>query len=276
NEEIQEGFLVSGILIPMIVPIDCPLWILAVATAFSVIFVKEIFGGTGMNVFNVALMTRAFLFFGYPSQMSGDVVWVAKGSIFGLGEGTLVDSFSGATPLGQIATTKAEVAIHAINGSTASLSDMFFGFIPGSIGETSVVAIAIGAFILLWTGIGSWKTMVSVFVGGIVMGLIFNQFGAADNFMAQMPWYQHLMLGGFCFGAVFMATDPVTSARTETGKYIFGFLVGAMAIIIRVLNPGYPEGMMLAILLMNIFAPLIDYYVVQSNTTRRIKRAINK
>ena len=234
KEEIQEGFLVSGMLIPMIVPVDCPLWILAIAVAFSVIFAKEVFGGTGMNVFNVALVTRAFLFFAYPTKMSGDAVWPVE----------------------------------------ASLSDMFWGFIPGSIGETSVVAILIGAVILLWTGIASWKTMISVFVGGAFMAFIFNQFGSETNAMAQMPWYEHLILGGFCFGAVFMATDPVTSARTETGKYIFGFLIGAMAIVIRVLNPGYPEGMMLAILLMNIFAPLIDYCVVQSNIGRREKRAI--
>ena len=263
KEEIQEGFLVSGMLIPMIVPVDCPLWILAIAVAFSVIFAKEVFGGTGMNVFNVALVTRAFLFFAYPTKMSGDAVWVAQDSIFGLGN--TVDGLTAATPLGQAATGMPV---------EASLSDMFWGFIPGSIGETSVVAILIGAVILLWTGIASWKTMISVFVGGAFMAFIFNQFGSETNAMAQMPWYEHLILGGFCFGAVFMATDPVTSARTETGKYIFGFLIGAMAIVIRVLNPGYPEGMMLAILLMNIFAPLIAYCVVQSNIGRREKRAI--
>ncbi|MBQ8673117.1 MAG: NADH:ubiquinone reductase (Na(+)-transporting) subunit B [Bacteroides sp.] len=262
KEEIQEGFLVSGILIPMIVPVDCPLWILAVATAFSVIFAKEVFGGTGMNVFNVALITRAFLFFAYPTKMSGDAVWVSGDSIFGLGQ--QVDGLTVATPLGEAATS----------GAVPQFSmDMVYGLIPGSIGETSVIAIALGAILLLWTGIASWKTMFSVFVGGAVMGWIFNTIGP-DTPMAQMPWWQHLVLGGFCFGAVFMATDPVTSARTETGKYIFGFLIGAMAIIIRVLNPGYPEGMMLAILLMNIFAPLIDYCVVQSNISRREKRAI--
>ncbi|MBQ8225465.1 MAG: NADH:ubiquinone reductase (Na(+)-transporting) subunit B [Bacteroides sp.] len=262
KEEIQEGFLVSGMLIPMIVPVDCPLWILAVATAFSVIFAKEVFGGTGMNVFNVALITRAFLFFAYPTKMSGDAVWVSGDSILGLGQ--QVDGLTVATPLGQAATS----------GAVPEFSmDMVYGLIPGSIGETSVIAIALGAILLLWTGIASWKTMLSVFVGGAVMGWIFNTIGP-DTPMAQMPWWQHLMLGGFCFGAVFMATDPVTSARTETGKYIFGFLIGAMAIIIRVLNPGYPEGMMLAILLMNIFAPLIDYCVVQNNISRRAKRAI--
>ena len=262
KEEIQEGFLVSGILIPMIVPVDCPLWILAVATAFSVIFAKEVFGGTGMNVFNVALITRAFLFFAYPTKMSGDAVWVSGDSIFGMGQA--VDGLTVATPLGEAATT----------GAIPPFSwDMVTGLIPGSIGETSVIAIALGAILLLVTGIASWKTMFSVFVGGAFMAWVFNTVGP-DTPMAQMPWYEHLVLGGFCFGAVFMATDPVTSARTETGKYIFGFLIGVMAIVIRVLNPGYPEGMMLAILLMNIFAPLIDYCVVQGNISRREKRAI--
>ena len=261
NEEIQEGFLVSGMLIPMIVPVNCPLWILAVATAFAVIFAKEVFGGTGMNVFNVALIARAFLFFAYPTQMSGDTVWVATESIFGLGQ-DLPDGFTAATALGHAATV----------GVPEFSMDMVWGFIPGSIGETSVIAIALGAILLLWSGVASWKTMLSVFVGGAVVALLFNTFGAESNYMAMMPWYQHLVLGGFCFGAVFMATDPVTSARTETGKFIFGFLVGAMAVIIRVLNPGYPEGMMLAILLMNVFAPQIDYYVVQSNINRRVKR----
>ncbi|EXY95660.1 ubiquinone oxidoreductase, Na(+)-translocating, B subunit [Bacteroides fragilis str. 3998 T(B) 4] len=265
KEEIQEGFLVSGILIPMIVPVDCPLWILAIATAFAVIFAKEVFGGTGMNVFNVALVTRAFLFFAYPTKMSGDAVWVAQDSIFGLGN--TVDGLTAATSLG-VASTATDS-----NGFPAFSWDMVTGLIPGSIGETSVIAILIGAVILLWTGIASWRTMLSVFVGGAFMGWIFNTVGP-DTAMAHMPWYEHLVLGGFCFGAVFMATDPVTSARTETGKYIFGFLIGAMAIIIRVLNPGYPEGMMLAILLMNIFAPLIDYCVVQSNIKLREKRAI--
>ncbi len=264
GEEIHEGFLVSGILIPMIVPVGCPLWVLAIAVAFAVIFAKEIFGGTGMNVFNVALVTRIFLFLAYPSVMSGDAVWVATDSIFGLGA-DLPDGFSAATPLG-IAATAQDAAYPAFDMA------MVTGLIPGSIGETSVIAIAIGALILLWSGIASWKTMGSVFVGGAVVALLFNAFGP-ETAMAQMPWYEHLVLGGFCFGAVFMATDPVTSARTETGKYIFGFLVGAMAIIIRVLNPGYPEGMMLAILFMNVFAPLIDYYVVQSNISRRAKRA---
>lgn len=263
KEEIQEGFLVSGMLIPMIVPVECPLWMLAVAVAFSVIFAKEVFGGTGMNIFNPALITRAFLFFAYPAKMSGDAVWVAGSSIFGLGGS--VDGLTAATPLGQ-ASTNVDI--------TYSLSDMVVGLIPGSIGETSVIAIAIGAVILLWTGVASWKTMLSVFVGGAFMGCVFNAIGP-DTAMAHMPWYEHLCLGGFCFGAVFMATDPVTSSRTENGKFVYGFLIGAMAIIIRVLNPGYPEGMMLAILLMNIFAPLIDYVVVQNNISRRAKRALS-
>ena len=273
NEEIQEGFLVSGLLIPMIVPVECPLWILAVATAFSVIFAKEVFGGTGMNIFNPALITRAFLFFAYPAKMSGDAVWVSTGSIFGFGGGQVIDGYTGATMLGQAATAAPGASeLVNVNGSTASLWDMVVGLIPGSIGETSVIAILLGAIILLWTGVASWKTMISVFVGGIVMGLIFNLFGSDNNMMAQLPWYEHIVLGGFCFGAVFMATDPVTSARTEKGKFIYGFLIGAMAIVIRVLNPGYPEGMMLAILLMNIFAPLIDYCIVQKNITARENR----
>jgi Na+-transporting NADH:ubiquinone oxidoreductase subunit B len=261
HEEIQEGYLVSGIIIPMILPINCPLWIMVIAIAFAVIFAKEIFGGTGMNIFNVALIARAFLFFSYPTKMSGDAVWVAKDSIFGFGN-QLPDAFTCATPLGQIA-----------QGTNVpySICDMVTGFIPGSIGETSVIAIAIGAVILLWTGIASWKTMLSVFVGGTVMALLFGATGSTP-----IPWYEHLVLGGFCFGAVFMATDPVTSARTETGKYIYGFLIGAMAIIIRVLNPGYPEGMMLSILLMNMFAPLIDYCVVQNNISKRMKRLTSK
>ena len=261
GEEIQEGYLVSGILIPLIIPVDCPLWILAIACAFAVIFAKEIFGGTGMNIFNVALVTRAFLFFSYPQKMSGDTVWVASDKILGLGY-TLPDGYTAATPLAQIGQDGA---------TTYGLCDMVTGLIPGSIGETSVIAIALGAVILLWTGIASWKTMLSVFVGGSVMALIFQAVGKTP-----IPFYEHLVLGGFAFGAVFMATDPVTSARTEGGKWIFGLLVGAMAIIIRVMNPGYPEGMMLAILLMNMFAPLIDHCVVQRNVSKRMKRLTSK
>ena len=276
KEEIQEGFLVSGILIPMIVPVDTPLWMIAVATAFAVIFAKEVFGGTGYNVFNVALVTRAFLFFAYPAAMSGDQVFVRTSDTFGMGAGQVVDGFTGATPLGQIAIAGKELigSFQAtdILGQPISTMDYFIGLIPGSIGETSVLAILIGAVILLVTKIASWKTMVSVFVGGAVTALIFNMIGTTVV-MSVSP-LDHLFLGGFAFGAVFMATDPVTSARTETGKYIYGFLVGAMAIIIRALNPGYPEGMMLAILLMNVFAPLIDYYVVEANINRRLKRAM--
>lgn len=257
GEEIQEGYLVSGIIIPMIVPVGCPLWMLAIAVAFAVVIGKEIFGGTGMNIFNVALVARAFLFFSYPTKMSGDQVWIANDTIFGLGH-VAVDSTTGATPLGQLA---------AGTDITASLQDMILGFIPGSIGETSVVAIAIGAVILLWTGIASWRTMFSVIVGGAIAAVIFQ---ATD--MCAIAWYEHLVLGGFAFGAVFMATDPVTSARTNTGKYIYGFLIGALAIIIRVMNPGYPEGMMLAILFGNMMAPLIDHYVVEANVSKRMKR----
>ena len=263
KEEIQEGYLVTGLLIPMIVPVDCPLWMLAVAVAFSVIFAKEIFGGTGMNIFNPALVARAFLFFAYPTSMSGDTVWLASDSVRGLGN-ALPDGTTMATPLGEAAAGIAP---------TSTFSDMVLGFIPGSIGETSVIAIAIGAFILLFTRIASWKTMGSVFVGGALVAWLFNIAGLEGNAVAQMPWYEHLATGGFCFGAVFMATDPVTGARTEGGKYIYGFLIGAVAITIRVLNPGFPEGMMLAILLMNMFAPLIDYCFVQSNINKRLKRA---
>ncbi len=270
GEEIQEGFLVSGMLIPLIVPVECPLWILAVATAFAVIFAKEVFGGTGYNIFNVALITRAFLFFAYPVKMSGDAVWVAKDALCGLGsESALLDGVTGATPLGQVSTGATEIT-NAL-GSVMSPMDMVMGFYPGSIGETSVIAIGIGAIILLWTGIASWKTMLSVFAGGILTAMMFNSIGA--NEVMNLPWYEHILLGGFCFGAVFMATDPVTSPRTECGKYIYGFLIGFVAIVIRCLNPGYPEGMMLAILLMNLFAPLIDHCFVQANVKRRLKRA---
>ncbi len=262
KEEIQEGYLVTGMLIPMIVPVDTPLWMLALAVAFSVIFAKEVYGGTGMNIFNPALVARAFLFFAYPTSMSGDKVWLAKDTWFGLGN-VIPDTKTLATPLGEVAA-----------GLTPS-GDFWqycIGLMPGSIGETSVIAIAIGAAILLWTGIASWKTMCSVFVGGALTAWLFN-IGGMENSVANIPWYDHLVLGGFCFGAVFMATDPVTSARTEGGKYIYGFLIGVLAITIRVLNPGYPEGMMLAILFMNMFAPLIDYCFVQRNINKRLKRA---
>ena len=264
NEEIQEGYLVSGMIIPLIIPVTTPLWILALAVAFSVIFAKEIFGGTGMNIFNVALVARAFLFFSYPGCLTGDSVWVESSSILGLGY-DLADGATCATPLGIAAANGAQSATLTIDSIT--------GLIPGCIGETSVIAIALGGLLLLWTGVASWKTMFSVFVGGALTAILFNNFGAADNAVAQLPWYQHITLGGFCFGAVFMATDPVTSARTETGKYFYGFFIGVIAIVVRVLNPGYPEGMMLAILFMNVFAALIDYYVVQSNINKRANRA---
>ena len=258
HEEIQEGYLVSGIIIPMVLPIGCPLWVLVLAVAFAVIFGKEIFGGTGMNIFNVALLARAFLFFSYPTVMSGDTVWVATEKFLGLGN-DLPNAFTCATPLGQMAQNMAP---------SASLMDSFLGFIPGSIGETSVVAIAIGAVILLWAGIASWKIMLSVFLSGGIMAFIFQSLGSTP-----VEWYEHLVLGGFCFGAVFMATDPVTSARTETGKWIYGIIIGALAVIIRVMNPGFPEGMMLAILFGNMMAPTIDYFVVQGNINKRLRRA---
>lgn len=257
KEEIQEGYLVTGILMPLIIPITCPLWMLALSVAFAVILCKEIFGGTGMNIFNVALSARAFLFFSYPGQMTGDSIWVANHQIFGLGN-TLPDATTMATPLG-------ELALHV--DIPYSTCDMLIGLIPGSVGETSVIAIAIGALLLLVTGIASWKTMLSVFVSGGLMAALFSALG-----MTSIAWYEHLILGGFCFGAVFMATDPVTSARTEKGKYIYGALIGVMTIIIRVMNPGYPEGMMLSILFANMFAPLIDYCVVQGNINKRMKR----
>ncbi|MBR2155029.1 MAG: NADH:ubiquinone reductase (Na(+)-transporting) subunit B [Bacteroidaceae bacterium] len=259
KEEVHEGFFVTGMLIPMIVPVNCPLWILAIATAFAVIFAKEVFGGTGMNIFNPALITRAFLFFAYPSMMSGDKVWV-NADYMDCINGT-IDGYSCATPLGQLG---------AGEPVTYSAMDTIIGTIPGSIGETSVIAILIGAVILVWAGIASWKIILSCFAGGALMAYLLP-YGDAEALNFQ--WWEQLTVGGFCFGAVFMATDPVTSPRTEGGKWIFGFLIGAMAIIIRVLNPGYPEGMMLAILLMNVFAPLFDYFFVQSNINMRAKRA---
>lgn len=275
KEEVAEGFLVSGLLIPMILPVDTPLWMIAIATAFSVIFAKEVFGGTGYNIFNVALIARAFLFFAYPSKMSGDQVWVRTADTFGLGGGNVVDSFSGATPLGQLAVSDAsrfgDFTFQGITGNPLSLWDMFVGLIPGSVGEVSTLAILLGAILLIITGVGSWKTMISVFLGGLFTILLLNLL--ALNASMEMPPQYHFLLGGFAFGAVFMATDPVTSARTEKGKWIFGFLIGVVAILIRIFNPGYPEGMMLAILFMNAFAPLIDFYVVDANIKRRLKRA---
>jgi len=259
HHDVNEGFLVSGMLIPLVMPVDIPLWMVAVATVFAVIIGKEAFGGTGMNVFNPALLVRAFIFFAYPSQITGDVIWTA-----GLSEGkNIVDGFSGATPL----SLAASGAVDKI----PDLWSMFIGTIPGSIGETSKLAILIGAFILVFTGVGSWRIMLSTVIGGVFMTHIFNVFGV-NAYMELSPLTQ-LMMGGFMFGAVFMATDPVTAAQTNKGKYIYGFFIGVFAIMIRVFNPAYPEGMMLSILLMNAFAPLIDYYVVEGNIKRRLKRA---
>ena len=265
NEEIQEGYLVSGIIIPMIVPVTCPLWMLAVAVAFSVILAKEIFGGTGMNIFNPALIARAFLFFSYPTAMTGDAtVWVAQDTIFGLGY-KATDACTAATPLG-------EAAVEGFAGFTPeTIQNAIIGLTPGCIGETSVIAIALGGLLLLFTGIASWKIMLSVFVGGAATGYLMQVLG-----LTEIQWYEQLVLGGFAFGAVFMATDPVTSARTECGKYVYGLLIGFIAVLVRVLNPGYPEGMMLAILLLNLFASLIDYCFVQSNINMRAKRVSKK
>lgn len=260
GHEVNEGFLVSGMLIPLVMPADLPLWMLALATAFAVVIGKEVFGGTGMNIFNPALLARAFVFFSYPSFISGDKIWIA-----GLtkGEG-VVDGFSGATPL-------AQAMLGQLPFSSMEVRDIFLGFIPGSIGETSTLAILLGAAVLIFTGVGSWRIMLSVTAGGYLTGLLFNLVGG--NAYMDMPAYMHLIMGGFAFGAVFMATDPVSASQTNRGKWIYGFLIGVLAVVIRVLNPAYPEGMMLAILLMNAFAPLVDYYVVQGNVKRRLKRA---
>jgi Na+-transporting NADH:ubiquinone oxidoreductase subunit B len=259
GHEVNEGFLVSGILIPLVLPVDTPLWMVAVATAFAVVIGKEVFGGTGMNILNPALTARAFLFFAYPSYMSGNAVWT-HGMISGEG---IIDSYSGATPL-------AEAAAGHIDKLPSTI-EMFLGTIPGSIGETSTLAILIGACILIITGIGSARIMISTVIGGLLMGLLLNIF-AVNPFM-EIPFWQHLLLGGFAFGAVFMATDPVSAAQTAKGKIIYGFLIGFLAVLIRVVNPAYPEGVMLAILLMNVFAPLIDHYVIEGNIKKRLKRA---
>jgi Na+-transporting NADH:ubiquinone oxidoreductase subunit B len=266
QKEIEEGFLVSGILIPLIIPVDTPLWMVAIATIFAVIIGKEVFGGTGMNIVNPALLTRAFLFFAYPSKMSGDKVWVSR-----LAEGNgVIDGYSGATPLGQAVENGANIVDPM--GHKLSTFDYFIGWIPGSIGETSALMIFIGAALLLYTGVGSWKIMFSAFAGGAVMGLLLNTFASDTNPAMAIPFYDHLLLGGFAFGMVFMATDPVTAAQTEKGKWIYGFSAGFMAILVRVLNPAYPEGVMMAILLMNVLAPLIDHYVIRANVKKRLKR----
>ena len=261
NEEVNEGYLVSGMLIPLIVPVDVPLWTLAIAVAFAVLFGKEVFGGTGMNFLNPALLCRAFLFFAYPSKMSGSSVWVSLKN----GE-SLIDGATGATPL-----SFASEGLDAMNNAGVqygmSAWDMFAGLVPGSVGETSVIAVLIGAVILLWTGVASWKIMVSSVAGALFVGWLGNFFGATT-----VPAYYQLIMGGFAFGTVFMATDPVTSAQTECGKWIYGFLIGALCVIVRLFNPGYAEGMMLAILLMNTFAPLIDHYVTDAAISRRAKK----
>ena len=257
GEEVNEGYLVTGFLIPLIVPVDVPLWMLALAVAFSVIFCKEVFGGTGMNIWNPALVARAFLFFSYPSSMSGSSVWVhiPKGM-------STVDAFTGATPL----AIAGEGGKGALDAAGYSFMDLFWGLIPGSVGETSVIAILLGAIIITWTGVASWKIMVSSIAGGLLVGWLGQLAGSG------IPAWYHLVMGGFLFGTVFMATDPVTSAQTETGKWIFGFLVGALAVVVRLWNPGYAEGMMLAILLMNTFAPTIDHCVVSSSISRRQRK----
>lgn len=256
---INEGFLVSGMLIPLTMPVEVPLWMLAVATIFAVIIGKEVFGGTGMNILNPALTARAFLFFAYPSKMSGNEVWINTSTEKGQ---AVVDAYSGATPLGEAAAGHAD--------KIPSIMESFIGTIPGSVGETSTIACLIGAALLLYTGIGSWRIMSSVFVGGFIMALLFNFFGL--NTLMQITPLHHLTLGGFAFGAIFMATDPVSATQTNTGKYIYGFLIGMLAILFRVFNPAYPEGMMLAVLFMNVMAPLIDHYVVAANIKRRLKR----
>jgi Na+-transporting NADH:ubiquinone oxidoreductase subunit B len=267
KHEVNEGFFVSGFLIPLIMPVDVPLWMVAVATAFAVVFGKEVFGGSGMNILNPALTARAFLFFAYPAFMSGDKVWIG-GMLKGEG---IIDGFSGATPMAQAA----EGSTQFVNGAGNAISswDMFLGIMPGSIGETSTLAILLGAVLLIATGVGSLRIMISVLAGGAFMGILLNLF-AINPFM-ELPWWQHFILGGFAFGMVFMATDPVTAAQTAKGKIIYGFLIGVLAILFRVLNPAFPEGMMLAILLMNVFAPLIDHYVVQGNINKRMKRFNN-
>ena len=259
GHQVNEGYLVTGLLIPMIMPIDLPLWMLAVSVVFAVVIGKEVFGGTGMNILNPALTARAFAFFAYPSWMAGDEVWVNTD----LEDGQkLIDGYSGATPLADYAA--------GMEYNASVLGSYFNGTMAGSVAETSTFAIIIGAGILLFTGIGSWRTMLSVFVGGYIMGILFNMWGATE-FM-NLPAHVHLVLGGFAFGAVFMATDPVTASGTNKGKIIVGFLIGIFAVLIRVFNPAYPEGMMLAILLMNVFAPLVDHYIIEANIKRRLKR----
>lgn len=276
REEIQEGFLVSGILIPMICPIETPLWMIAVATAFSVIFAKEVFGGTGFNIFNVALVARAFLFFAYPAQMSGDDVFVATGTMLGVGP-AIADAFTCATPLGQIASsTGVPAAITGVGSEAVSTWQAFVGLIPGSFGETSKLCILIGAAVLLLSGIGSWRIMLSVFGGALAMGWLANVCATPTYPASYLSAVDQLLYGGLAFAAVFMATDPVTGCRTRTGQVVYGALIGVIAVIIRTYNNGYPEGAMLAVLLMNAFASLIDWCVVRANISRRRARLTAK
>lgn len=274
KHEINEGFLVTGILFPLTLPPTIPLWQVAVAISFGVVIGKEVFGGTGMNVLNPALTARAFVFFAYPGKISGDKVWIAIDAA----KDKVVDTFSGATPLLVASGTEpggsaVQAIQHAAYGDF-SLWNMFLGLIPGSIGETSTLAILIGALMLIITGVGSWRIIVAVFAGGYVMAMVMNFFaGPASTGMFTLPAHYHLVMGGFAFGAVFMATDPVSASQTELGKWIYGIAIGALAILIRTVNPAYPEGMMLAILFMNVFSPLIDYFVVKGNIKRRLRRA---
>ena len=256
GHQVNEGYLVSGMLIPLIMPVDVPLWMLAVSVVFAVVIGKEVFGGTGMNILNPALTARAFLFFAHPSYMSGDKVWV---------HGASVDGYSGETILGALAANTTNW-----NSLIWNASEAFFGFIPGSVGETSFLAILIGAAILILSGIGSWRIILFTFIGGYLTALLFNLWGA--NALMSTPAHIHLIIGGFAFGAVFMATDPVTATQTNKGKIIYGLLVGFFALVIRVFNPAYPEGMMLAILFMNVFAPLIDHYIIEGNVKKRLSR----
>jgi|TARA_B110000305_G_scaffold240314_1_gene310565 Na+-transporting NADH:ubiquinone oxidoreductase subunit B len=268
---VQEGFLVSGMLIPLCMPADVPLWMVAVATIFAVVIGKEVFGGTGMNILNVALTARAFLFFAHPTKMSGNEVWVTGFSE--MKAGGLVDSSSGATALGDLASFMQDTpALENTQAFQAKYSfiDCFLGFIPGSVGETSALMCLIGAALLLWTGIASWRVISSFFIGGFVMATILNLVGGNGYF--ELPALHQLMIGGFMFGMVFMATDPVTAAHTNAGKFVYGFLGGFLGILIRMVNPAYPEGIMLAILIANVFAPLIDHVVIQSNINKRLKR----
>ncbi|HSM63211.1 MAG TPA: NADH:ubiquinone reductase (Na(+)-transporting) subunit B [Gillisia sp.] len=265
GHEVNEGYLVTGLLIPMIMPIDIPLWMVAISVVFAVVIGKEAFGGTGMNILNPALTARAFAFFAYPTFMSGNKVWVS--------EATNIDAVSGETILGSLASAGKGVA-----DIPYSAMDMFSGIIPGSIAETSTICILAGALLLVLTKVGSWRIILSAFIGAAVMALIFNalpNMGIEGNALTNFPWYQHLIIGGLSFGIVFMATDPVSAAQTMKGKWIYGFLIGFFAVMIRVFNPAYPEGIMLAILLMNVFAPVIDHYVIQANINRRKKRAVS-